>query len=49
MAEPLTFTQLLDYRTGQNSQYNIQDAALSVLEVFFTQSPSFLAYQWTML
>ncbi|MCL5996569.1 MAG: ISNCY family transposase [Chloroflexi bacterium] len=53
---PLTFNQLLgilnrtltrlpDQRTGQNSQYSLQDAALSAFAVFFTQSPSFLAYQ----
>ena len=43
-----TFSQLPDYRTGQNSQYPLRDAALSAFSVFFTQSPSFLAYQRTM-
>lgn len=40
-----TLTDLPDYRTGQNSQYSIKDAALGAFGVFFTQSPSFLAYQ----
>jgi Transposase DDE domain len=39
---------LPDYRTGQNTQYAIKDAALGAFAVFFTQSPSFLAYQRTM-
>lgn len=40
-----TLEQLPDYRTGQNSQYSIKDAALGTFGVFFTQAPSFLAYQ----
>ena len=59
MAEPLTFNQVLgilnatfrqlpDYRTGLNRQYTVREAALSAYSVFFTQSPSFLAYQRTM-
>ena len=39
---------LPDYRTGKNTQYAIKDAALGAFAVFFTQSPSFLAYQRTM-
>lgn len=34
-----------DKRTGQNCQYRMEDAALGAFAVFFTQSPSFLAYQ----
>ena len=59
MAEPLTYNQVLgtlnttfshlpDYRTGRNRQYTVRDAALSAFSVFYTQSPSFLAYQRTM-
>ncbi len=39
------FEQLPDYRTGENTQYEIRDAALSAFGIFFTQSKSFLAYQ----
>jgi len=39
---------LPDYRTGKNTQYAVKDAALGAFAVFFTQSPSFLAYQRTM-
>ncbi len=39
------FQGLPDYRTGKNVQYEISDAALGAFAVFFTQSPSFLAYQ----
>ena len=59
MAVPLMFSQVMgilnrtlsrlpDQRRGQNSQYTLQDAALSAYAVFFTQSPSFLAYQRAM-
>lgn len=59
MSVPLTFKQVLgilnttfnglpDHRTGQNSRYTMRDAALSAFGVFFTQSPSFLAYQRAM-
>jgi hypothetical protein len=34
-----------DLRTGKNRQYGMEDAALGAFAVFFTQSPSFLAYQ----
>ena len=37
-----------DIRTGTNNQYAVRDAALSAFSVFFTQSPSFLAYQRSM-
>ena len=39
---------LPDYRQGKNTRYTIKDAALGAFAVFFTQSPSFLAYQRTM-
>lgn len=39
---------LPDKRTGKNSRYGMEDAALSAFSVFFTQSPSFLSYQRTM-
>ena len=43
------FRQLLsalpDKRTGKNTRYGMEDAALSAFSVFFTQTPSFLAYQ----
>jgi hypothetical protein len=59
MTEALAFDDLVqalhhqlavqpDYRTGQNTQYAIKDAALGAFAVFFTPSPSFLAYQRTM-
>ena len=55
----ITFTSLLDifkgvaasfqdYRTGQNRQYKMEEIALSAFSIFFTQSPSFLAYQTKM-
>ncbi len=34
-----------DKRTGKNTHYSLVDAALGAFAVFFTQSPSFLAYQ----
>lgn len=34
-----------DKRTGKNTQFSIEDAALGAFSVFFTQSPSFLSYQ----
>lgn len=40
--------QFADRRTGRNLQYRMEDAALGALAVFFTQSPSFLAYQTLM-
>ena len=38
-------TSLPDKRTGKNHRYGMEDAALSAFSVFFTQTPSFLAYQ----
>lgn len=40
-----SFEKLPEYRTGENTQYEIKDAALSAFGIFFTQSRSFLAYQ----
>jgi hypothetical protein len=40
-----SFEWLPDYRTGENTRYEIKDAALSAFWIFFTQSQSFLAYQ----
>ena len=37
-----------EHRTGQNIQYEITDAGLAALSVFYMQSPSFLAYQQQM-
>lgn len=34
-----------DKRTGKNTHYTLEDAALGAFSVFFTQSPSFLAHQ----
>jgi hypothetical protein len=34
-----------DPRKGKNKHYTVRDAALGAFAVFFTQSPSFLAYQ----
>ena len=38
-----------DKRTGSNQRYSIEDAALGAFSVFFTQSPSFLSFQKSML
>lgn len=40
-----TFNELPDYRSGQNRQYEVKDAAAGAFSVFFMQSPSFLAHQ----
>lgn len=40
-----SFERLPDPRTGENTRYEIKDAAVSAFGVFFTQSKSFLAYQ----
>jgi hypothetical protein len=37
-----------DKRTGNNTRYSIEDAALGAFSVFFTQSPSFLSFQKSM-
>lgn len=39
------FSALPDHRTGNNKQYQIEDAASAAFSVFFSQSPSFLAHQ----
>jgi hypothetical protein len=36
---------LPDKRPGKNSRYGMEDAALTAFSMFFTQNPSFLAYQ----
>jgi hypothetical protein len=57
--EELTFDNMVKYlrativtfpdkRTGQNTRYSLEDAALGALSVFFTQSPSFLSFQTSM-
>jgi hypothetical protein len=38
-------TTFPDIRKGKNKHYTVRDAALGAFAVFFTQSPSFLAYQ----
>jgi hypothetical protein len=43
-----SFLLLPDERPGFNKIYSIQDAALSAFSIFFTQCPSFLAYQTQM-
>ena len=56
MSKPLAFEQFVqafratvatfpDQRKGKNKHYALVDAALGAFAVFFTQSPSFLAYQ----
>ena len=40
-----TLGGLPDKRTGENTQYTMETIGLSAFSVFFTQSPSFLAYQ----
>jgi hypothetical protein len=40
--------QFPDPRTGKNTRYSMEDAALGAFSVFFTQSPSFLAFQRSM-
>jgi hypothetical protein len=40
-----TFGNLPDKRTSRNRLYTLSDAALGAFSVFFTQTPSFLAYQ----
>lgn len=39
---------LSDKRTGTNTQYSMETIGLSAFSVFFTQCPSFLAYQKAM-
>ena len=40
-----SFEELPDPRSGENTRYEIKDAAVSAFGVFFTQSASFLRYQ----
>lgn len=40
-----TFAQLPDGRKGNNTMYEMKDAAAGAFGIFFTQSPSFLAHQ----
>jgi hypothetical protein len=40
--------RLPDRRTGSNTQYSMADILLAAFAVFFTQSPSFLAFQEAM-
>jgi hypothetical protein len=39
------FDNLPEHRQGKNNHYEIADAGMGAFSVFFTQSPSFLAYQ----
>lgn len=39
---------LPDRRTGNNTKYTMEDIGMAAFSVFFTQSPSFLAYQTSM-
>jgi hypothetical protein len=43
-----TLQKLPDKRQGQNSRYGMDEAGLGALSVFFTQNPSFLAFQQMM-
>lgn len=43
------FEAVIDGRKGPNKRYEIVDVALSAFAVFFAQSPSFLAYQWSLI
>jgi len=43
-----TLGALPDRRTGDNTQYSMEDIGLSAFSVFFTQSPSFLSSQKTL-
>lgn len=43
-----TFRRLPDGRTGDNTHYTMEDIGSSAFSVFFTQSPSFLAFARTM-
>lgn len=40
-----SFREFCDVRTGKNTQYDRVDVGMGAFSVFFTQSPSFLAYQ----
>ncbi len=40
-----SLAQIPEHRTGKNVTYQLEDAGLAAFSVFFTQCPSFLAYQ----
>lgn len=42
------FAGLTNARKGKNTKYSLEDFGTSAFSVFFTQAPSFLAYQKTM-
>ena len=44
-----TFAKLPDSRRGRNKRYEMADGAAGAFGIFFTQSPSFLAYQRDMM
>ncbi len=44
----LSASEFPDKRTGKNLTYSMEDAVLGAFSVFFTQSPSFLAFQKAM-
>ena len=59
MGKPFRFKQMLksvketlekipEHRRGQNKQYELKDAGLSALSLFYMQSPSFLSWQQDM-
>ena len=41
------FAAMPDRRTGENTEYTMEDFGVSAFSVFFTQSPSFLAAHTT--
>lgn len=43
-----SFEEFRDVRTGENTQYDMVDVGMGAFSVFFTQTPSFLAYQTDM-
>jgi hypothetical protein len=43
-----TIANFPDKRTGKNTRFSLEDAALGAFSVFFTQSPSFLSFQNSM-
>lgn len=58
-SDSITFRDIINYlksltsefpdkRTGSNLSYSMEDAAIGAFSLFFTQSPSFLAFQRTM-
>jgi len=47
MLEPVkkALEKIPEHRTGKNKQYELKDAGLSALSLFYMQSPSFLSWQ----